>query len=466
MKKLSELISDTSDIDILGVCDDSRKVKPGYLFVATKGFHVDHYDYIQDAIDRGAVAIVSDRETSTSVPTFVVSDINSVFVEICQKFYDVRPSDFFLIGITGTDGKTTTTTIIFELLRKIKNCALIGTNGVYINDQFYSSDNTTPCVSELYSFLSLAKYSGCEVVIMEVSSEALLHDRLHSFTFNRVGYTNITEDHLNIHETLENYRNCKFKLLDLLSEDALVFSNGDDFNCKKIDISNVSTYGKSSDNTFVISNVNQMSKNVEFSIKCKEESFSISSPLSGEYNIYNLTLAFLIGRSIGVDTSYLIQQIATVSVIPGRREFLDFGQDYDILLDYAHTYNGIYQVLQSVQSYPYIITVTGAAGGREKEKRPKIGKLLLEKSTLVIFTMDDPRFESASDIIDEMVSDSREHYLKIIDRKEAIGRALSLATKGSIVLILGKGRDNYMAIGDQRIDYSDLEVIQNYFKNE
>lgn len=461
--KVSKLLECSYDVDILGITDDSRNIKEGYMFVATKGFNVDHFDYIDDAINNGAVFVVCDREVDINVPYLLVNDINDLYIELCSKFYDVSSDEFKLIGITGTDGKTTTSTVIYQLL---ENIGCIGTNGVLVNDKYYDVNNTTPCISELYSSLSLIKNNSCKDIVMEVSSEALLHNRLKKFKFDIVCFTNITEDHLNVHKTIENYRNCKFKLLDLLDDNGIVIINGDDENCKLIDRNNLYRIGFGSDNDFVISNVNELSRKVEFTINYKGNKYNIVSPLVGIYNVYNVTMAFVACFLKGISSNILVEKIKDIKTINGRREYLDFGQEFDIILDYAHTYNGIKNILESVSNYKRIITVTGAAGGREKEKRPKIGKLVLEKSDISIFTMDDPRYESVDEIIDQMVMDSSNEYLRIVDRKDAIYKAFELADKDSVVLILGKGRDNYMAIEDRKEKYSDFDVIKSYFENE
>ena len=461
--KICDLIECSYDIDILGITDDSRDVENNYLFVATKGFNVDHFDYIDDAIEKGASFIISDRNINRDFPHVVVDNINDFYIELCSKFYNVSPDEFNLIGITGTDGKTTTSTVIAQL---IKGMACIGTNGVVLDDEYYPTNNTTPCISELYNSLSLIKGYNCKDIVMEVSSESLLHKRIKSFKYDVVCFTNITEDHLNVHKTIENYRNCKFSLLDYLKEDGFVVVNGDDENCKLIDNNNLYKIGVNSDNDFVISDVKELSKFVKFTVVYNDNIYKIKSPLLGLYNVYNVTMAFAVCILKGMNADDLIKNISRLNTIRGRREYLNYGQSFDIILDYAHTYNGIKSILDSVSNYKKIITVTGAAGGREKEKRSKIGKLVLEKSDISIFTMDDPRYESVDDIIDQMVGDTDIPFYRIINREEAIYKAFEIADKDSVVLILGKGRDNYMAIEDRKEKYSDFEVVEKYFNEK
>lgn len=457
--KLKDLVDYNLDIEITGIVDDSRLVKNGYIFVATKGFNVDHFDHIKDAIDNGCVFLVVDREIDFSFPHIVVDNIDKYYKDICLKFYDINLNDFSFIGITGTDGKTTTATIVSRL---IPNSAYIGTNGLTINGKTISTSNTTPCISELYSDLRKVKDAGIKTVVMEVSSEALLHNRVDNILFDIVGFTNITGDHLNVHGSFENYVNCKLKLLDLVKDTGYVVLNGDDVNLQKIKCQNMYSFGKKNVD-FTIEKIGYVNKNVLIELKYGDIKYFITSPLKGEYNVYNVVMAFIICLLYGIDSNEITNNIKTLSPISGRCEMIDFGQDFDIVLDYAHTINGIESILDAFGNYSRIITVTGAAGGRDHSKRPIIGDIVMSKSDISIFTMDDPRYESVDSIIDEMVGDKKD-YIRITDREEAINYALSIACKNDVVLILGKGRDNYMAIGDKKVKYNDYDVIEKYFK--
>lgn len=388
MKKIKDLIDCSYDIEITGITDDSRLVEKGYLFVATKGFNVDHYDYIDDAIKKGCSFVICDRKINKNIPHLVVENINDLFFELCRRFYDLDLNKFNFIGITGTDGKTTTATIVNKL---IDGSAYIGTNGLSVDDKTFSTSNTTPCVSELYKDLKIVEKNDSSTVVMEVSSEALLHDRVKGLEYKIIGFTNITGDHLNVHKTFENYVKCKMKLLDLLEDDGIVIVNGDDKILHNIKCKNMYTFGFDSDNNFVITNVVYNEKNTIITIN---DSIIIDSPLVGKYNVYNVVMAYLIGKFFGVDDYLLLNRIKELSPIKGRCEFLDFGQNFDIVLDYAHTTNGIKCILDAFSDYDNIIVVTGCAGGREKTKRRDIGKLIMDKSDIAIFTMDDPRYEN------------------------------------------------------------------------
>lgn len=457
--QLNQLINTNYDIEIEGITDDSRLVKKGFLFVATKGYNVDHYDYVNNAIENGCSFVIVDREIAISFPHLVVENINSLYRELCKKYYNVSSLDFSLIGITGTDGKTTTTTIVSQI---IDDMAYLGTNGLCVNKKEFKTNNTTPCVSELYNDLHIIKQNNCKNVVMEVSSEALLHDRVADFLFDIVGFTNITGDHLNVHKTFENYVDCKMKLLKLVKEDGFVVVNGDDQILKTIHCNHLVTFGFDKNNDYVIDDVSYHKRYSEFSLKYNQKTIKIQCPFVGEYNIYNVTMAYIIGLLYGVEESLLLSRISKLKPVKGRGELLDFGQDYTIVLDYAHTTNGILKILETYKDYDKVITVTGCAGGREKEKRSIIGDIVITNSDIAIFTMDDPRYEDVDRIIDDMVGNHKD-YVRIPNRVEAIHYALSIATSDSVVLILGKGRDDYMAIEDKKVPYNDYNVIADYF---
>ena len=466
MKKLKDIIECDYNIPIQDIKTDSREVKKGDLFVAVKGFNIDHSLYIDDAIKNGAVAIITDKDYKSNVPIIKVNDIDKVLVDICKKKYDFN-SNLKLIGVTGTDGKTTTATIIKRLLDKKDKTAYIGTNGIEYLNKKESISNTTPTVEKLYKYFSDIDKNNISTVCMEVSSEALLHKRVDSLRFKYVVYTNITEDHLNIHKTIENYIESKLKLSTLLDSNGIIIINNDDNKQKDLKNSNkkIYTYGKNKDSDFLIKDIKYLDNITRFIIEHNNKQYKIKSTLLGEYNIYNLTAAFIVCYLEGMKPRNIISNIKRLSSIDGRGEILSFGQKYTIVLDYAHTENSIKNIVEEVKGkYKRIIVVTGSAGGREKEKRKHIGKYLLDNTDLVIFTMDDPRCENVDYIIDDMISISNKtNYKRIISRSNAIKYALDIAKEDDIVLILGKGRDNYMAIGDEKIPYNDYEEIEEYF---
>ncbi len=470
MKKLNKLVDCSYDIEIAGVKSDSRDVHPGDLFVAVKGFFVDHSEYIEDAIKNGAVAVVTEKEAVYSVPSIQVKNVNQEFLKICAKFFDKEDWNFSLIGVTGTDGKTTTAMMIQQLLDE-NQCGYIGTNGVWYQNKHYKTNNTTPLTEYLYEHLQNMQKNDCSYVSLEVASEALLHGRVDDLKFRYAILTNISEDHLNIHKTKENYIASKIKLFSLIEENGYAILNADDSHYQEVKSktnAKICTYGTSKDASFQIQNVSFSKDGTSFDLVHQDDTFHIESPYLGLYNAYNLTAAFIVCYLEKMNPADILSAIKNLKTVPGRCEFLDFGQNFQILLDYAHTTNGLEKILELANDLKpkRIITVVGSAGGREKEKRASMGKIILEKSDFVIFTMDDPRYEKVEDIIDDLIGDSKKkNYIKIIDRKDAINKALSMAEEGDLVAILGKGRDTYMAVEDKKLEYCDYDVIDNYFKN-
>lgn len=469
MKKLKDIIECDYDIPISDIKIDSREVKKGDIFVAVKGFNIDHSLFIEDAIKNGAVAIITDRDLKSNIPVIKVDDIEKTLIDMCEKFYNFN-SNLKLIGVTGTDGKTTTATIIKRLIDKKEKTAYLGTNGIEYLNKKESISNTTPTTEKLYKYFSKIDKNNISTISMEVSSEALLHKRVDSFKFKYVVYTNITEDHLNIHKTIENYIESKLKLSTLLDSNGIIIMNNDDSkqSILKKSYKKVYTYGQSNDSDFIIKNIKYLDNITSFVIEHNNKQYKIKSTLLGKYNIYNLTAAFIVCYLEGMKPRKIINNIKKIGTIDGRGELLSFGQKFTIVLDYAHTENSIKNIVEEVKDqYKRIIVVTGSAGGREKEKRKYIGKYLLDNTDLVIFTMDDPRNENVDYIIDDMISISdKTNYKRIISRSNAIKYALDIAKEGDIVLIIGKGRDNYMAIGDEKIPYNDYEEIEEYFNGK
>ncbi len=469
MKRLSELYEGYPELFVNDIRINSKEVNKGDLFVCVKGVSCNRNDYIFDAIKNGACAVVSNLNIKLDVPLIRVKNPNKELDRLCKKFYDFNQSDFKIIGVTGTNGKTTVASIIKDLIGD--SCGYIGTNGLISKNINEFIKNTTPDVDRLYKYFMRLKEDNCNVISMEASSEAFYRKRLDGLKFDIGIVTNVTEDHLNVHKTLKNYIDCKRKLVSSVSDNGYSILNVDDKYYKdfrKVAKGKILTYGKKKSNLQII-DYTLNDKNTIIYLKYEGTIYKIFSPLVGEFNIYNLCAAILSLIALNYDIGDIISRIMNINVPKGRCEFLNFGQKYKIVLDYAHTtdaFANIYKYLKKIKKGK-IITVTGSAGGREKEKRKDMGKVVLDSSDYVIFTMDDPRYESVNDIIDDLVSlSNKKHYERIIDRKEAIKKALSMANENDIILIAGKGRDNYMAIKDEYISYNDYDAISSFFFNK
>jgi len=468
MKKLSDLYPGSADIEIKDIRINSKEVKPGDLFVCTKGVTADRHDFIDEAISNGASAVIVSKDVICSVPTIKVEDTNKELPLVASKLYDHPEDKLKIIATTGTNGKTTVSTIIQTLIGNDK-CGYLGTNGLICSKFQESIRNTTPDADRLYKYFDRFVESGCDYLSIETSSEAFFRKRLENLEFEIGIITNITEDHLNIHKTIENYVSCKQEMLTKVKKDGFCILNIDDKyyeSCLKKCNGKVLTYGKQ-DSTLQILNTKILENKTEVTLKYSNQEYAFDSPLLGEFNVYNLSAAILALIALGYKIEDIINRVSLIEPPKGRVQFLDYGQNYKIVLDYAHTPDAflkLYPLLKEIKK-GRTITITGSAGGREHEKRGPMGKIVLDNSDYVIFTMDDPRNENVDEIIDDLISKSdKTNYERIVDRKEAIYKAFELAKENDIILIAGKGTDNYMAIGDEYLPYSDLEVIESYFQ--
>lgn len=469
MKKLNEIFDCEYNTPIQDVKINSKEVQPGDLFVCTMGVTADRHEFIDEAIKNGAAAIVVSKDIQNkSVPIIRVKNTNEALYTICEKVYDYSQKKLEIIGVTGTNGKTSVAEILYQLL---DDCAYLGTNGKKYKNHSEMIRNTCPDVDRSYKYFKEFLDHGCKRLVMEASSEAMYWHRLDKIEYDTCILTNITEDHLNIHKTLENYVECKAKLFSLVKENGYSILNSGSKYLDKIKSyakGKIVTYGFNKTDDLYIENYVE-GKILDITFVYKGEKLFVKSPLLGSFNVLNLAAALLACLTRNMDKDTIIKRIENLSQIEGRLEVLKFKQDYMLILDYAHTTDAFKNILGYLNKIKKkrIITLTGSAGGREKEKRPLMGKTVLENSDYVIFTMDDPRYESVNAIIDDLVSESKNtNYERILDRKEAIKKALDMAEKEDIVLIAGKGRDNYMAVKDKYLPYNDYEVIEEYFKNK
>ena len=468
MKKLSELYNILDDRLIKGIKINSKDVEPGDLFVCTMGVTADRHDFIDEAIKNGASAIVVSRDVKKNVPVIKVSDTNLELRKVCAKFYDYPCDNVYMIGVTGTNGKTTVAEIIYQLLGD--SCAYIGTNGRKYKNKHFSMLNTTPDVDRLYKYFKEFIDNGCNTICMEASSEAFYRHRLDDIKYDIGIVTNVTEDHLNIHKTIENYVNSKCQLVRQVKDNGYSILNSSDkyFNKFKEEAhGNIVSYGYKDSDTLKIEDYTLKKDKTIIKFEYKKEIYEVISPLLGSFNVDNLSAAILCLLCKGVSFEEIIKKVKKINQIEGRMEILPFTDKYTVILDYAHTTDALDNILSFLDMVKEkrIITVTGSAGGRERDKRPSMGKVVLEKSDYVIFTMDDPRFEDPNQIIDDLVSSSdKTNYERIIDRNKAIYKALDMAKDKDIILIAGKGRDDYMAIDDKYLPYCDYDVIKSYYE--
>lgn len=469
MKKLSELYSDvTSDVEISGISINSKEIEKGNIFVCTMGVTADRHDFIDEAISNGASAVVVSKDVGEkSVPVVRVSDTNKELPYLCQKFYDYPDNKLTMIGVTGTDGKTTTTTIIQTLIGSVL-CGYIGTNGRSCAKFTGDNPNTTPDAQNLYMYLDEFVGYGCKYASIETSSEAFFRGRLQAMSFDVAAYTNVTSEHLNIHGSFENYLESKLSLFKQTKKDGFCIINSDDKysdDFRKAANGKVLTYGTDSSNDLQIKSFKVYPDHTDIVFNYMGQILNINSPLLGDFNVYNLACAMLCVFALGFKYEDIKDKIGDIKV-SGRLELLNTNTPYYVMVDYAHTPNGISNLLNFVHTLDInrSIVVIGQAGERDSLKRPKVGNAVVENASYAIFCYEDPRSEDpisiCQDIIREL-KDTHSNYEIVIDRHEAINKAVSMAKDGDMVLILGKGNETYEKLKTGTIYFNDIEEAYN-----
>ena len=469
MKKLKDLIECNYDTIVTGISINTKDIEKGNLFVCIKGSTVDRHDYINDAIKKGASCLITSKDVDVDIPYVKVENPNLVLSSICKKFYDNPDEKVTLYGVTGTDGKTSVATITSTLLGN-DICGYIGTNGRSCKEFNKSTDNTTPSSDKLYMYFDEFIKAGCNSIAMEASSEAVLQNRLDGLLYDVIGITNITSEHLNHHGTLENYIECKKYIMTLTKDNGYAILNKDDkyySDVRKVCKANILTYGMDKDNDLVIEDFKLHTNGTDITFRYKDKSYNIKSPLLGDFNVYNLACSYLMCLSQNVDINKLIENTDLIN-ISGRLDMINLGQDYHVMVDYAHTPNGITKLLEFVKLLDKnrIITVIGQAGERDSYKRREVGKIVADNSDICIFTYEDPRSEDPLDIISDMLLDIKDYdnYEIVVDRSEAIARAINIAKHNDMVLILGKGNETYEKLRDKTIYFNDTEEATKYIK--
>ena len=445
---------------------DSRKVKKGDTFVAIKGLYVDGHDYIEKAILAGASQIIAEYG-EYSVPTIIVKDTREYLAKYLKEQYREQLSQIKFIGITGTNGKTTSCYLIYQALNKLNiKAAYIGTIGFYVDGKVKVLDNTTPDLVDLYEMFDYCIKNDVKVIAMEVSSHALSLGRVMGIEFDYAAFTNLTQDHLDFHKTLENYEQAKLILFKNLRNDKVAVINSDDEYYKDFCLkeNNNILYGLNDFSDYRITKYSLHIDSVEFSFQYQNKEYDVKLNIPGKYNIYNYMNLLIILNKMGYSLGEIIKLSSTLKAPSGRFETLRY-KDSVIIIDYAHTPDAVLNILDNVLEYKKgkVITIIGCGGDRDKTKRPIMGEIATSKSDFVIFTDDNPRTEDNHLIMNDIVSGVRkENYIIEHDRKKAIFEGFKMLKKDDILLILGKGHENYQIINHDKIHFSDLETAQEF----
>lgn len=445
---------------------DSRKILPGQVFVAIKGHTVDGHDYISDAIQNGAMKIVASHKVESSVPVEVVNDTEKYLREKLIEEYSEALKNLKIIGVTGTNGKTTTCYLTYQLLNLMGvKAAYMGTIGFQYDDIKIELPNTTPEMLTIYKLLNTALEKGCTTVVMEVSSHAIDLERIAGLEYQLGAFTNLTEDHLDYHKTMENYCKAKLKLLNYMKKNSIFLVNHDDIASEKFikKWKKTKTIGMGK-NDYEIVQVAIEPNKTDITFECEKETYHVTTNLTSKFNVYNYMTALAICHEYGFDIPSIIAKTKDVYPPKGRCETYEVKDGYAVV-DYAHTPDAVEKMIDSYRELAKarIITLVGCGGDRDPLKRPIMGHLAASKSDYVIFTNDNPRTEDPQKIMDDILKGvESDNYEVILDRKKAIRKALSIIQKDDIVLVLGKGHEDYQILGHEKVHLDDAEEIMKY----
>jgi UDP-N-acetylmuramoyl-L-alanyl-D-glutamate--2,6-diaminopimelate ligase len=454
---------------------DSRIKTQAALFFAIKGLQTDGHQFIDKAIANGAIAIVCEKipdNKKEGISYLQVENTAKALAKTAHYFYDKASENIKLVGITGTNGKTTSASLLFELHKKLGyKCGLISTIKYIIHDKEYPASHTTPDAIQINKLLAEMVEEGCEYCFMEVSSHAIVQHRIDYLHFTAAVFTNITQDHFDYHQNFQNYINAKKTFFDMLPKNAFALSNADDRN-GKIMLQNCDAkkyyYGI---RQFADFQGKVMDSGIN-GLMLKLNELEMHSPLVGNFNAYNLTLVYAVASLLGHDKEEVLPILSGLGTVRGRFETILSEENIMGIIDYAHTPDALENVLTTINDIrthnETLITVVGAGGNRDKSKRPLMGKIASELSDKVVFCSDNPRNEDPESILDDVIegveADRKSRYLRISDRKEAIRTAVMLAKPNDIILIAGKGHETYQEIKGVKYDFNDRKILIQMLK--
>ena len=482
--KLNELLKNvevlnilgSDEIEITGVNIDSRRIEPGHLFIAIPGTQTDGHKFIPKAIELGATAVLCEyfpNKREPGVTYIAVESTEDEVGKVATAFYGDPSRKLKLVGVTGTNGKTTIATLLYNMFRKFGHkCGLLSTVCNYIEEEVIPADHTTPDPIELNHLLAKMVDAGCEYAFMECSSHAIAQKRIGGLRFTGGIFTNLTRDHLDYHGTFENYRNAKKAFFDGLDKEAFAIVNSDDKNgavmvqnCK----AQIKTYSTRSMADFMAKIIECHFEGMYLDINGKE----VVVQFIGKFNVSNLLAVYGAAVMLGKAPEDILVILSTLKSVNGRLEPLRSPNGYTAIVDYAHTPDALENVLNAIREVldgkGKVITVCGAGGNRDKGKRPLMAQEAVKQSDRVIITSDNPRFEEPQDIINDMLAglDSKQmkKVISIVDRREAIRTACMMAEKGDVILIAGKGHEDYQEIQGVKHHFDDKEVVREIFNN-
>lgn len=461
--------SDIGGIEIEGIACDSRAIKKGYLFIAIPGTQLDGHKFISEAIERGAVAVIAEKNVAGAdgVAMIYVRDARGVLAKVADEFY-CRPSEKIkCIGITGTNGKTTVSYLIDNIISAAGHkAAIVGTINYRIGQRVIPATNTTPGAIELHNFMNEMVRNSIDYAVLEVSSHSLDQRRVEGIKFVTGIFINLSGEHLDYHKTLDEYFNAKAKLFEGLGDGSYAVINLDDEWGKKLlkrTKGKIATYAVKSDAQFRASKIDLSLNGTNFAVDTPQGSLTINTKLIGLYNVSNITASVAAGACLGFPLDTIKRGVENLTLVPGRLEPIDCGQPFKVFVDYAHTDDALYNVLCALQPLipNRIIVVFGCGGERDRTKRPRMGRVASRLADFIVVTSDNPRGEEPEAIASEIVVGiETKDYSVILDREQAIKEALSKAKEGDCVLIAGKGHETYQVLKNTTVALDDREITR------
>ncbi|MBS4021968.1 MAG: UDP-N-acetylmuramoyl-L-alanyl-D-glutamate--2,6-diaminopimelate ligase [Dethiobacter sp.] len=457
------------DAEIRGIRHDSRQVRPGDIYVCLEGLRVDGHIFAPQAVARGAAAVVARRELELGVPVLVVDDTRHALSYLSDRYFAHPSRKLHVVGVTGTNGKTTTTHFLQAIYRAAgNNCAVIGTVGIKTGDRYRAAGMTTPEAFDLHrTFYELVR-KQIKHTAMEVSSHSLSWQRVEHVLFKTAVFLNLSHDHLDFHRTMEEYFLAKAHLFNLLPAGGRAVINGDDLYGRRliemVDAPVVSFgMGEGVDirGRMLARGVNR----TDLEVRAGGEQFLLRVHLPGDFNAQNALAAAAVALAENIEPEVIARGIDEMRTVPGRLEAVNFEQEYNIFIDFAHTPDGLEKVLATLKEAPHrrLITVFGCPGDRDKAKRPIMGSIAEKYSDLVVVTSDNPASEDPIAIIRDILVGMSGRPVVLPDREEAVRYALNAAGKGDIVLLAGKGHENYQLMGSEQVPYSDRRAVETFF---
>lgn len=448
---------------------DSRKVKPGDTFVALKGATVDGHDFVEKAIENGATKIVVEHDVPCTVEKEIVEDSNKWLTDYVSKTYSKEANELNLIAVTGTNGKTTTAYLTYQMLNKLgSKTAYIGTIGFYVpEEEIVELPNTTPNILDLYELILTAKAKGCKNVMMEVSSHALHQERVKGLVFKVAAFTNLTQDHLDYHKTMENYLEAKKLILNQL-DGPMIVNNDDSYAKSWIEsYKNTKTFGLTGTD-YKIMEYNDTEHGTHIQFCTSEKEYKVDTNLRSTFNVYNYLTMLSLVNNLGYSIEDILKVTPDIYPPKGRCEQIKV-KEGEAVIDYAHTPDAVEKIVKafSENKKGRVITLVGCGGDRDPKKRPIMGRIAAENSDHVIFTSDNPRTEDPQRIMDDILAGVHTNNYEVeLDRRKAIVKALDSMEKNDVVLILGKGHEDYQILGHEKVHLDDAEEVRKYIENQ